>query len=197
MSRFVKQISRHLATTAVAAGAALGAISAQASGALVLGAPDAPLAVGDVFSVSVSGQGFTDTVVGGGFNLDFNPAVLQLQGPAVIAPIWEFVPSGGSVDNAAGSLRDASFNSFSNPRAGDFAVATLNFRAVGTGSSLLQLAPSAVFVFSDTLGNALAPDFGSASVAVVPEPGSIAMMLGGLAALLPVLRRRRADPNAA
>jgi hypothetical protein len=191
MSRFIKQVSRHLLTTAVAAGAALGAVSAQASGALVLGAPAAPMQIGDVFSVSVSGQGFADTVVGGGFDLAFNPAVLQLTGPAVISPSWEFVPAGGSVDNAAGTLRDASFNSFSNPRSGDFAVATLNFRAVGAGSSTLQLAPSSIFVFSDDLGNLLTPQFGSANVAVVPEPGSVAMMLGGLAALLPLVRRRR------
>jgi hypothetical protein len=183
--------TRHILARACAAATLSLSLVAAHAGTLAIGSPGAPVQLGDAFSVSVTGLGFADLVVGGGFNLAFNPAVLQLEGPAMIAPIWEFVPAGGSVNNGAGTLMNASFNSFVTPRDGDFAVATLNFRAVGPGSSDMTLSPSAIFVFSDHLGNALHPDFGAASVAVVPEPGSIAMMLAGLGALLPLVRRRR------
>lgn len=176
----------------LAATAALVATAGTAAQAQVVAvqAPAAPLNVGDVFSVSVVGQAFVATIVGGGFNLAFDPAVLQLTGPATISPIWEFVPSGGSVNNVAGTLTDVSFNTFANPRSGSFDIATVGFQVVGAGSSPLTLSPSALFTFSDVNGNLVSTQFVNAGVTAVPEPGAVALMMAGLALLLPVLRRR-------
>lgn len=176
----------------IAAAAALvvaGASAAQAQ-VVALQAPATPLAVGDVFNVSVVGQAFLAAIVGGGFNLAFNPAVLQLTGPATIAPIWEFAPSGGILNNGAGTLTDVSFNSFVTPRSGNFDIATLSLQVIGMGNSPLTLSPSALFTFSDVQGNMVTPQFVNSGVSVVPEPGAVALMLAGMALLLPVLRRR-------
>jgi hypothetical protein len=174
-----------------AAVALLGTAAAPAQAQVVaVQAPAAPLNVGDMFSVSVVGQGFAQAIVGGGFNLSFNPAVLQLTGPATIAPIWEFVPNGGTVNNGAGTLVDVSFNTFATPRSGGFDIATIGLQVVAAGSSMLTLSTSSLFTFSDVQGNLVTPQFAGAQITAVPEPGAVALMLAGLALLLPVLRRR-------
>ena len=145
---------------------------------------------GSSFAVEVSGNGFSDATVGGGFNLLFNAAVLRLDS-IVFSPSWEFSTSPGTIDNSAGSATGVFFNSFT-PKAGSFAIGTLNFTGIGAGTSALTLAGSGVFPFSDTLGNVVAPSFGAASVTAVPEPGSVALMAAGLIGLVLVRRRQQA-----
>ena len=95
--------------------AMLSAAATAAAGSLIVQPLNAVVNIGDIFDVEVTGQGFLETIVGGGFDFTFNGAALQLTGVS-IAPIWEFVPSGGAIDNVAGTLTDASFNSFATPR---------------------------------------------------------------------------------
>jgi len=170
----------------------LSAVGVANAGTLSISPSNTEVGIGDIFNLDIKGSDFLDTIVGGGFDIAFNGAALELVS-VTIDPSWEFAPSGGVIDNAAGSLTDASFNSFTTPRSGDFNVATLSFRAVAAGLWEVALAPSAVFVFSDIAANEVTPLFGSAEVlVVVPEPGVVAMMLGGLALLGFALRGRKA-----
>jgi hypothetical protein len=145
--------------------------------------------LGDDFTIDVVGTGFAQQIVGGGFNLSFDPTVLQFDpSPLVsaIAPGWEFAPSLGSeqvVSPTLHTLTDISFASFVISPTGNFTVATLGFKAIGTAiNSPLTLAPSAVFDFSNKAGGAVVPVFGSALVNVsgVPEPSGGALLLAGL-----------------
>jgi len=89
------------------------------------------------------------------------------------------------------SLDDTS--DLDNLQAGNFTLFTLNFNAVGTGSSFLTLA---INDLSDSAGNSFAPgtDVANASVAVnaVPVPAALPLFASALLALSGRLLRRRA-----
>jgi hypothetical protein len=132
------------------------------------------------------------SLIGGGFDLSFDSSVLQLTG-VTIDPSWEFAPASGVTDNVGGTLSNASFNTFNNPRAGNFNAAVLSFMAAGVGNTTVSLAPSALFVFADENANPVAPAFAGAAVQVsaIDEASTAATMLAGLALLTTVLRRGR------
>jgi hypothetical protein len=172
------------------AAVALAGLSAVASaGSLGLDPADTTLNPGDSFSLKVLGSGFAEVVVGGGFNLSFDASLLQLDSVTINTAVWEFAANGGLIDNASGTLSDATFNTFLNSPTGNFEAATLNFTSKGAGTSTVTLSAAPSFVFSDLDGNEIATSFGSASVTAVPEPATVITMLMGLA-LLPTLRRR-------
>jgi hypothetical protein len=160
------------------------ACSAQASGRLVITPSANSVQQGSSFTVAVAGTSFTDEVIGGGFNLSFDAALFSLDSVAIDAS-WEFARSGGLVDNASGSLVDAYFNTFSAPRTGDFAVATLTFTAKAPGNGTLALAGSPSFPFANVLAEVIDVNYGSARMAVtaVPEPATWATLVAGLALL--------------
>ena len=166
--------------------------AAQADGSVVLAPTNTTATVGSSFAVQVRGVGFTDSVVGGGFNLSFNPLVVNLSSVLVNTAVWEFVSSPGTINNAAGTLVDVFFNSnrLVLPT-GDFDIATLNFTAMAEGISALTLAGSSDFPFANSNIEIINVSFGggSAEVIAVPEPSTWATMALGLA-LLPMVRRR-------
>ena len=109
----------------------------------------------------------------------------------LIPAAWEFAPQAGSIDNAAGTLEDAAFTTFNSPKAGSFLAATLNFTMLAGGSSVVQLTPSATFVFSDINAFTPAVKFGSGTVmSAVPEPSTFALLTAGLG-LAAVMRRKQ------
>ena len=165
-----------------------GAVQAQS---LVVNPGSTTTEVGQSFSLTVEGKDFATAIVGGGFNLSFDPTMLHLDSIS-IPTSWELFRSTGLLDEASGTVTDVSFNTFSSPKAGDFLTATLNFTAVGVGTSQVRLAPSTPYVFADVDVNQVNPSFGSATVTVsaVPEPASLALLLAG-AGVVAVVRRRQ------
>ncbi len=167
-----------------------GACGAAAAGTMAIDPVSDMVNVGDSFDLRVHGTGFVETIVGGGFDLAFDSAVLQLVS-VTIDPSWEFAPKSGVIDNVAGTLTDASFATFANPRSGSFDAALVRFTATAMGNSNVALAPSAFFVYADEIGNEVTPTFAGGAVQVVDEASTLATMLGGLALLTAVLRRQR------
>jgi hypothetical protein len=168
---------------------------ASANGSLVFSPAFSEAFVGDVVVVQVRGLGFTDNVVGGGFDLTFNPAVLSLSSVQIDTTEWEFITNPGTIDNSAGTLTAVWFNAFAAPLpTGSFPIATLSFTALAPGLSPLNLLANAGFPFVSDQVEVIAVDFSQAGlVSVVPEPSTWASLALGLA-MLPWLRRRMA-PN--
>lgn len=176
---------KHLATALTLT---LAAAAAQAVGTLGITPASSTVDVGSSFAVQVRGNGFVDNVVGGGFNLAFNPAVLSLSSVTINTGVWDFVSSAGLTDNASGTLSDVFFNTIRSPLpTGSFDIATLTFTAKAPGSSLLSLGASSSFPFANDVADVINVGFGTA----VPEPAAWMSLLLGVA-LLPALRRRQA-----
>lgn len=165
--------------------------AASAAGKLVINPAASTVSPGDTFSLKVMGADFTDIVVGGGFNLNFDASILALDSVSINTALWEFVPGTGSIDNAAGTLSDVSFNTFLNSPTGNFDAATLNFRAKAAGTSGLALSESSLFPFANTAVEVITVSYGAGQVTAVPEPTTVATLLFGLG-LLTLLMRRRA-----
>ena len=134
--------------------------------------------VGEFFSLALEGAGFTSNLDGGGVSFSFNPAVLQVTGVAVNGSVWDFSTADGAIDNSGGSVADILFNTLQNI-SGDFAVASIQFHAIGAGSTGLSLSESALNPFASG-GDPLAVTFADGSVNVIPEPATWLLLLAGL-----------------
>jgi hypothetical protein len=175
------------------ASAALLAFAAVAQAQTVSVTPSiTDVKVGDSFSVDIAATGFPDKIFGGGYNLAFDPSVLQLSGITIPAS-WEFATSTGTLDAAAGTVTDVFFNTFVAPVKGDFLTASVQFKAIGAGTSSIAVSESGSFPFGNELGNAVAVTYvnGTVNVAAVPEPTSLAMLLAGLGCVGALARRRQ------
>lgn len=148
------------------------------------------VAPGETFSLNLMASGFTEAVLGGGFGLSFDPAVLRLDS-VVIPASWEFAKSGGLIDNASGTLSDAYFAT-NNPLPGDVKLATLNFTALNVGQSLVTPLANTLQPFvEDGALEVTLPAYKFATVTVaVPEPGALALMLAGCLAMTRLRSRR-------
>lgn len=131
--------------------------------------------VGETVVVSLKGQGFAQAIDGGGVNLSFNPAFLQLSNVKVDATTWEFFTTPGTVNNTAGTLTDLTFSSFAG-RSGSFSIAQISFQAKAAGSSALTLTESALNPFSSG-GSLLNPQASltpaTITVQAVPLPAAV------------------------
>ncbi len=95
-------------------------------------------ATGDVFSLEIVGTGFTGNVDGGGVNFTFDSSILSVLS-VTIDPAWDaLISSGGTIDNGLGTVDGIYVNTFG-AITGDFVVATVQFQAVGPGTTALGL----------------------------------------------------------
>jgi hypothetical protein len=155
--------------------------------------------LGDVFSVNVLGKNFATALDAGGLNLAFDPSVLSVATGAKLPSgitssvqfdsVWNptFAPT-----SALGSLNNAMFFA-NNAPAGDFSIYTVWFEASGVGKSTLTLSESALNPFAGA-GGALAVNFGSSQVSVVPLPPTVWLFVSGL--ILLVAQRKSRLHNA-
>lgn len=151
---------------------------------LTLDELDSVVTPGASFSVQLVGRGFSQATVGGGVDLFFDPAALQVTSVTFGSSAFEFVNTVQAIDNSAGKVDSILVSSLRNPPSGDFNVATIGFMATQAGFSVLD--PEASTFPAPWLtpaGDDIGPTFQDGSVRVVPLPASIWMLLGGLGAI--------------
>lgn len=145
----------------------------------------------DTFSLTIMGSAFPE-IVGGGLNLDFDPAVVQIDSVAINTTVFDFYTAEGSLDNLVGTLTDTSFNTFAGV-SGSFDIMTIGFTAVGAGVSTLMLSESSIAVFSDssgnTIGDQISYETATITVSAVPVPAAIWLFASGLIGLARVVRQ--------
>lgn len=163
------------------------------AGTVVLDVGAGLFQVGDSFSVTVRGEGFNTGITGGGFDLDFNPDVLELGLVTINTTIFNFGSKAGTTDNDLGELRDLGFGNFFGDSSVSFLIATLDFTATGAGVSALDLTPGP-FNMVDELGTTINDSAtfvgGSVTVTAIPLPAAVWLLLGAVG-LLGATRRHR------
>lgn len=141
------------------------------------------VSVGQSFSLDIMGSFLPgETIEGGGLNLSFSPAALSVSKVSINAALFDFYSLPGTINNAAGTISDMVFNTFAGAN-GNFLIATVDFMALGIGSSNLLLSQSSVNPFSSaSAGSSLSVTYQPASIAVtaVPVPAAIWLLLSGM-----------------
>lgn len=146
---------------------------------------------GSTFTVDITGQSFPITQ-GGGVNLYYDNSIVNVLTVSIDSLVWDFVNSPGSVDNGTGSLTSLYVSAFPGVDTGTFTVASVEFQAVGTGTTSLTMTEFSGNPWASD-GSLINPTFlaGSVTATVIPEPSSMLLLGSGLAAMLGLMRSRR------
>lgn len=159
---------------------------ATALNILSLEPPSASAAVGDPLELTLR-MDFDDTTVGGGITLDYDSAVLALDSISFTGAIGDDpdfrCPTDPDATSPVPCPSDADFLSFGSFSGitGEGAVATIAWDPVGPGTTAIDLLETNTF--SSTMGSELDVTFEGATATVVPEPGTLALLGVGVAAL--------------
>ncbi len=131
-------------------------------------------------------------VLGGAATLTFDPSKLQVLAVTVTAPTDIGIQQ-GTIDNTLGTVTGIGFASFVGV-GNEFNFAKIQFKAIGTGDAQLSMADANDPIYVWVNEAVEVPTFinttGTISVSAVPEPASLALMLGGLGVLGFASRRR-------
>ena len=171
-------------------------LSGHASAATIgWGSAPATIYAGDSFSLNITGSGFTSNVDGGGVNFTYDKNILNVTSVTIDEIVWDFGGAGistGSIDNGAGTANGIMVNTFSTV-IGSFDVATIQFQAIGSGTSALNLTEYALNPWASG-GSLIDPIMASNSLTVlqsVPVPAAVWLFGSGLIGLIGVARRKK------
>lgn len=157
------------------------------------GAAPATVNVGDSFSLNITGSGFTSNVDGGGVNFSYDSSILNVASVSIDGTVWDFGGAGistGLINNDTGTVDGIMVNTFS-VVTGSFDVATIQFQAIGSGTSALNLTEYALNPWASG-GSLINPIMASGSLTVlqsVPIPAAVWLFGSGLLGLIGLARR--------
>jgi len=174
----------------------LALLSGHASAATIgWGSAPATIYAGDSFSLNITGSGFTSNVDGGGVNFSYDSSILNVASVSINGSVWDFGGAGistGSIDNGTGTVDGIMVNTFS-VVTGSFDVATIQFQAIGSGTSALNLTEYALNPWASG-GALIDPILANSSLTVlqsVPVPAAVWLFGSGLIGLIGVARRKK------
>ncbi len=150
--------------------------------------------LGDVFSISIVGSGFTTALDAGGLNVVFDSSVLApaplAELPASVSTIAVYAASWNTTTQPVlngNKLEDAFFFADTAP-SGSFDIVNLWFKAIGLGSSAIEIQESALNPFAGG-GNALSVTLQNGEVKVVPLPAAVWLFCFGILSVFGFSRR--------
>ncbi len=153
------------------------------------------VSLNDIFSLDIVGQNFLSIVDGGGVDFTFDKNVVNVLSVSIDQLVWDFFVQNGTIDNLLGTVDGIAVNALSNVGPGNFTVATVQFQAVGVGSTSLALSEYALNPFASG-GSPINPTFTNGSVTVlsaVPIPGAVWLLSSGLIGLIGVARKHKSS----
>lgn len=172
----------------------LSLLCGQASAATI-GWETAPATINvyDIFSLNITGSGFTGNVDGGGVNISYDSSILNVLSVSIDESVWDFGGagiSGGTIDNGAGTVNGIMVNTFSNV-SGSFDIATIQFQAIGSGTSAMALTEFALNPWASG-GVMINPTMENSSliVSAVPIPPALWLFGSGLLGLIGAARKK-------
>jgi hypothetical protein len=145
--------------------------------------------IGDAFTIDIVGLDFPETQ-GGGFTLIYDPNMLNVINVSIDeAQFWTFVNDNGVIDNESGVLSEVNVSEFPGI-IGDFTIATIEFLAVGYGTSRFRLTESTGNPWASN-GTEISPALMNDNlVQVVPIPAAVWLFGSGLLGLIGAFMRR-------
>ena len=166
--------------------------SGYTKAAVITFEPAGTVTLGSTFMLEIIGTGFTGTQ-GGGALFTFDEAVLQVNSVSIDSGIWDTYTASGTIDNANGDVAGIVVAAFVDPGA-NFTVATVEFAAIGIGSTSLVLSenPLNPWAVSGSLINPTLINSEVTVVAAVPVPPALYLFGSGLFGLIGLGRRKLA-----
>lgn len=172
----------------------LSLLCGQASAATIgWGTAPATIQVSDIFSLNIAGSGFTSNVDGGGVNISYDSSILNVLSVSIDEVVWDFGVTGiseGTIDNVAGTVNGIMVNTFADV-SGSFDVATIQFQAIGSGTSVLALTEFALnpWASGGAMINPIMED-SSLTVSAIPIPPALWLFGSGLLGLVGMARKK-------
>jgi len=167
------------------------------AGVVIINPDITQVELNDIFTVDIDAQGFTEAVDGWGMDVNWDTSFLTLESANVNTTLWSFTNSSGD-SSTVGSLLNIGGSQFG-AETGDFNLATLTFRAIGTGSTDIRLSitDDVLDAFRWSSGGFIALPNGTVNgtveISSVPLPAGVWLMLTGLSTLLIGARRKSSN----
>lgn len=146
--------------------------------------------LGSTFTLDIIGTGFPETE-GGGAEFIFDKTILKVNSVTIDSGVWDVFTSGGVIDNTNGNVMNIVVAAFNNPGT-DFIVATIEFEAIGTGSTDLIISENPLNPWASG-GSQVNPTLtdGTVVVSAVPLPAALWFFGSGLLGLVGMARRKQ------
>ena len=146
---------------------------------------------GQSFSVSIDASSFASALDAGGLNLSFNSNLITPLNPpnyALFGADWNpiFQPS---LSGSGNTLESLDFFASGASPSGNFNIAVISFRALAAGAVTFNLSVDNQNPLTCCGGTVLSPNFGNASVSIVPEPAGFWMISTGLIVTISLKRK--------
>ena len=147
--------------------------------------------INDIFTLDIIGQDFTSNVDGGGVNIIFDPAIINVLSVSIDNDFWDFMNMEGTINNTLGTVNGIMVNALSSTT-DNFTVASIEFQAITGGTTNILLNDFSFNPWSSG-GETISTSYvtGQVTVSNVPIPAAAWLFGSALIGLTQVRYRSR------